>query len=338
MRNKEITEIKKIIAAWYADNADAYSNFRNMVDSALKDGDDKLFEEIFNMLNSFVPEKISDEVAESLEQADDEVECEDYIKVDCQDDPFKAIEEVARQESFNNLINEAITEMQPAIEVVEDNITRSIKGKDSRVFCYYYWMLFDNGPTEMAAMYSRYLKSKKVNFFWRWIIKRLYPIIVRNSFLYGTRKVDWEEYLNTEETEEGMESILVTLRQLKPVGGKRVDCRGLEDLVGNPDLISAIGDALNNRHTDVDIAYILMNLRLNDLIPDIPYTTFHRALINKFPDSGIKGHGKVQHEYTELRRMYKMRAEYPCRLSPRKQGIAKQKIESYNSYFLPFKS
>ena len=25
MRNKEITEIKKIIAAWYADNADAYS-------------------------------------------------------------------------------------------------------------------------------------------------------------------------------------------------------------------------------------------------------------------------------------------------------------------------
>lgn len=28
MRNKEITEIKKIIAAWYADNADAYSKFQ----------------------------------------------------------------------------------------------------------------------------------------------------------------------------------------------------------------------------------------------------------------------------------------------------------------------
>ena len=33
MRNKLITEVKKVLSAWYADNQDVYSEFREMVDN-----------------------------------------------------------------------------------------------------------------------------------------------------------------------------------------------------------------------------------------------------------------------------------------------------------------
>jgi hypothetical protein len=337
MRYKEITEIKKIVAAWHSSHIEVYAAYRGIIDNALKGGDNQLFEDIFSMLQSFVPDDMIRGVEVFFKMVDREISKEGEVK-DCQDDPISIMEEFSNDKEVIRAYDNVIMEMQPQIEVVENIIAEKIKMKDNNVFCYYYWMLFDNGPRGLATMYSNYLKRNKVSYFWRWLFKILFKIIVKNSFLYGTKKADWEDYLKTEETMEGQESVCVSLRDVNAVGGKRVDCRGLKELIGNTNIIDVIGIALEKRESDVDIAYMLMNLRLNDLIPDIAYTTFYRAVINEFPSLGIKGVGRGQSEYAELKRLYKMKNDIVCRFSPHKQAMAEYKIEAYNTYFLPFKS
>lgn len=340
MRYKEITEVKKIIAAWYSNHIDVYAAYRDMIDKALEEEDNQLFEDIFSMLRSFVPDDMIRGVEVFLKMVDREFnkENKEGEVVDCQDDPISMMEGLLNDKEVVKAYDNVIMEMKPQIEVVENIIAEQMKMKDNKVFCYYYWMLFDGGPTELATVYSNYLKKNKVNFFLRWIIKNNLKATVRNSFLLGARKTDWEEYLRTEETLEGQESVLVALRSVDTVGGKRVDCRGLDELTDNPNIIDALGRALGKRDSDVDIAYMLMNLRLNNIIPDIAYTTFHRALVNEFPEQEIKGFARGQSEYAELKRLYKIKNDIACRFSPRKQALAKYKVESYDAFFLPSES
>ena len=77
MRDKLITEVKKVLAAWYADNQDVYSEFREMVDKAISEGDMRIHEEVIGMLRSFVPDNIEEETESAIEELDSEME-EEY--------------------------------------------------------------------------------------------------------------------------------------------------------------------------------------------------------------------------------------------------------------------
>ena len=140
MRDKLITEVKKVLAAWYADNREVYAEFREMVDKAINEGDMRIHEEVIGMLRSFVPDNIEQEMAVAIDEFDKEMmeECsslseipgpdvdeheeeadEDSIPEDA-DYPSvmealdSAMEEVARQ--VEDEYNQMVVEMQPEIK------------------------------------------------------------------------------------------------------------------------------------------------------------------------------------------------------------------------------
>ena len=85
MRYKEITEIKKIVAAWHSSHIEVYAAYRGIIDNALKGGDNQLFEDIFSMLQSFVPDDMIRGVEVFFKMVDREISKEGEVK-DCQDD------------------------------------------------------------------------------------------------------------------------------------------------------------------------------------------------------------------------------------------------------------
>ena len=92
MRYKEITEIKKIVAAWHSSHIEVYAAYRGIIDNALKGGDNQLFEDIFSMLQSFVPDDMIRGVEVFFKMVDREISKEGEVK-DCQDDPISIMEE-----------------------------------------------------------------------------------------------------------------------------------------------------------------------------------------------------------------------------------------------------
>ena len=369
MRDKLITEVKKVLAAWYADNRDVYAEFREMVDKAINEGDMRIHEEVIGMLRSFVPDNIEQKTESDIEEADAAMKEEytslpDMHEAEISEPDVEEPDEEAEEESLpedaeyprvmealdstmekaakqvEGEYNKMVAGMQPEIRTVEDVIAKKIRSKDSMVFCYYYWMILDNGPIDMAAIYSSHLRNNHVGLFWRWIFRLTFKVYVVHSFKMGTRRMDWKKYLRKLDDEKARNDINKGLQMAMPCQsqGKRIDCRTLEELIPNPNVIEVVEVVLRKRKSDVDIAYLLMSLRLNGLVPDIAYTTFHRALQNEFPDEGIKGYGKAQAEYTELRRLYQVGTDSPCGFSPRKQTTARGKTEAFDRYFKPFKS
>ena len=363
MRDKLITEVKKVLAAWYADNQDAYAEFREMVDKAISEGDMRIHEEVIEMLRSFVPDNIEQETESAIEELDSEME-EEY---DSFIDELKSyVEEQYVEEDEESLLEEAnyaknmevldsamekvvketsseydkmVVQMQPEIEAVENVIAKKIRAKDKMVFCYYYWMIFDNGPTDMATIYANHLRNNHVGIFWRWIFRLVFKVFAVYSFKTGARRMDWKNFLRKLDDENARVDINKGLKLAMPEQsqGKRVDCSSLDQLIANPNVIELIGLVLEKRKSDVDIAFLLMNLRHNKLISDVAYTTFHRALQNAFPDAGIKGYGKAQAKYRELRRICQKNPKVPCSLSHEKQVVAKLKILTLDVCFKPYK-
>ena len=364
MRDKLITEVKKVLAAWYADNQDVYTDFREMVDKAISEGDMKLHEEIIEMLRSFIPDDIEQEAELTIEELDPEMEreCNSFIEElesseeECheEEDEASSFEEVDYAETMEMLdsamdkvvkktsseYDKMVVRMKPEIEAVEDVITKKIRTKDKMVFCYYYWMVFDNGPTDMATIYANHLRNNNVGIFWRWIFRFAFKVFVVYSFKTGARRMDWKNFIRKLDDEKARVDIKkgLQLAILEQSQGKRVDCSSLDQLIANPNVIDLIGLVLEKRKSDVDIAYLLMNLRHNNLISDVAYTTFHRALQNAFPDAGIKGYGKAQAKYRELRRICQKNPKDPCSLSHEKQVVAKLKILALDVYFKPYKN
>ena len=333
MEKKEITEIKKLLAEWYASNHEVYSAFREKVDKAIENGDMQLYEEILKMLKGFIPDSILKNVESEIESY---CKREDCIIMD-QESLYEAMQDPESKQQILEVHEKMEEDMMPEAEVVVNNISERIKGKDAFVFCYYYWMVFDNGPTEVVSMFSNYLRKNRVGFLWRYGFKLVFRAMVKQSYSVGLKKIDWKRYQKKEQLDDAKANIMLALEESKKTGGKTVDCRNLKELVDNPNVIDVIGIVVDRRRDDSDIAYMLMNLRINGMIPDIPYTTFHRALQNAFPEKNIKGHSRPQGKYAELRRLYKMNTDVPCSLNEKNQAIARKKIEALNTYFLPFK-
>lgn len=364
MRNKLITEVKKVLAAWYADNQDVYSEFREMVDKAILEGDMKIHEEVIGMLRSFVHDNIGEETESAIEELDSEMEEEydsfieelnsDVEEYGGEEDEESLLEDANYAETMelldsamDKVVKETSSEydkmvvgMKPKIEAVENVIAKKIRTKDKMVFCYYYWMIFDNGPTDMATIYTNHLRNNHVGLFFRWIFRLAFKVFVVYSFKMGARRMDWKNFLRNLKDEKARKDISKGLHIATPgqSQGKRVDCRRLDELISNPNVIELIGLVLERRKSDIDIAYLLMNLRYNKLISDVAYTTFHRALQNAFPDAGIKGCCKAQARYKELERICQKNPKIPCSLSHEKQVIARLKVKNLDVYFKPYKN
>ena len=364
MRDKLITEVKKVLSAWYADNQDAYAEFREMVDKAISEGDMRIHEEVIEMLRSFVPDDIGQEAESTIEELDSEME-EEYdsfieeLKYDMEEQYEEEDEESLLEDAnyaetvevldfaMDKVVKETssgydkmVVQMQPEIEAVENVIAKKIRTKDKMVFCYYYWMIFDNGPTDMATIYANHLKNNHVGLFFRWIFRLAFKVFVVYSFKMGARRMDWKSFVRKLKDENAREDINKGLQLATPgqSQGKRVDCSRLDELISNPNVIELIGLVLGRRKSDVDIAYLLMNLRHNKLISDVAYTTFHRALQNAFPDAGIKGHCKAQARYRELERICLKNPKNPWSLSHEKQVVARLKVKTLDVYFKPYKN
>lgn len=370
MRDKLITEVKKVLAAWYADNQDVYSEFREMVDKAISEGDMRIHEEVIGMLRSFVPDNIEEETESAIEELDSEMEEEfdsfmeelnsDVEEYDEEEDEESLLEDAnyaktmeVLDSAMNKVVKETSSEydkmvvgMKPEIEAVEYVIAKKIRTKDKMVFCYYYWMIFDNGQTDMATIYANHLRNNHVGLFFRWIFRLAFKVFVVYSFKMGARRMDWKSFVRKLKDEKAREDINKGLQIVTPgqSQGKRVDCSRLDELISNPNVIELIGLFLEKRKSDVEIAYLLVNLQLNGLVSDVAYTTFHRALQNAFPDAGIKGHCKAQAKYKELKRLYakemkrifNMDITAPSSLSREKQTVARLKVKALDVYFQPY--
>ena len=159
MRDKLITEVKKVLSAWYADNQDAYAEFREMVDKAISEGDMRIHEEVIEMLRSFVPDNIEKETESAIEELDSEME-EEYdsfieeLKYDMEEQYEEEDEESLLEDAnyaetvevldfaMDKVVKETssgydkmVVQMQPEIEAVENVIAKKIRTKDKMVFC-----------------------------------------------------------------------------------------------------------------------------------------------------------------------------------------------------------
>ena len=126
MRDKLITEVKKVLAAWYADNRDAYAEFREMVDKAISEGDMRIHEEVIEMLRSFVPDNIEKVTESDIEELDSEME-EEYdsfieeLKYD--------LEEQYEEEDEESLLEEA--NYTKTMEVLDSAMNKVVKETSS---------------------------------------------------------------------------------------------------------------------------------------------------------------------------------------------------------------
>lgn len=131
-----------------------------MVDDALLNGDMHLLEEIFGMLKSFVPKEVAQEAESAIASLDREMEGPKDNDSESQGDMIDVLEDLIKQEDFADECKKMVSEIKPEIEAVEGEIAEKIRKKDDKVFCYYYWMLFDNAQRRQSR-YSPITSRKR---------------------------------------------------------------------------------------------------------------------------------------------------------------------------------
>lgn len=260
--NKE--EFMQKLKIWHDENIETYKKFKETVSKA-QNGGMEFFTDNVNMLGFNVQEE---------EEKSEEAGIEYYM-------PSQLLEKTkAHRREY------------------AERIKQNVLNKDPHSLCMYYFILFENGGTEIAEILAK--NSKEFTKTPETDLRNMYDGMINASVKNGVQtKGDWKQFARTtfvEGLKNLVDSVLVTV---KGFTGKRSQTRLLKDLLidADDDVYAFIQHHLERRPTDAYIACIMRALEMSGHLSDCSYAEFFRSLKMEYPNLNIKSVNRGQELY-----------------------------------------
>lgn len=288
MKKKDINSAKRYFKEWHDTHPDEYAKFLEQVNDALEKGDIALFENNFHLLERALPSKVFE-----------------YFNTP-ENNPFNCLGTEGFQ--FGKLIDSSMRIMKDVTEFVPDFMInfkeQSYDTKNPQLLSMYYWAFFEGGSIKMKELFSKYFGLNDSPDLKGFEFENLMELLIPNSIQnFMDTKKDWKND-NQQDTDPIMkEAVATVLKDVKGVNAGRNDTdKDLEQLlIGNIErLMDEVEYFVSHRGPDSNLAYILYFLRMAECVEECDYTTFHRAVIRRFPDANIKGFDRAQSLYGTL--------------------------------------
>lgn len=260
--NKE--EFMQKLKIWHDENIETYKKFKETVSKA-QNGGMEFFTDNVNMLGFNVQEE---------EEESEEAGIGYYM-------PSQLLE---KTKAYRN-------------EYAE-RIKQNVLNKDPHTLCMYYFILFENGGTEIAEILAK--NSKEFTKTPETDLRNMYDGMINASVKNGVQtKGDWKQFARAtfvEGLKNLVDSVLVTV---KGFTGKRSQTRLLKDLLidADDDVYALIQHHLERRPTDAYIACIMRALEMSGHLSDCSYAEFFRSLKMEYPNQNIKSINRGQELY-----------------------------------------
>lgn len=297
MKKKDANKIKLILKEWRDNHQVEYADFLRTVDAAMNEGNTTLFLRNIIILKNTKPKGVlgkADELLDSIVLSSAEREKSKSGMVDA-NTPAGSI-------SLIDIISTGIYTLKN-----KDKVASSLaETKPVQLWCMYYWLFWEDGANKLETIISRHIDPKKKSWWMRPVATLAVRYIVKISVRHlMSSKDSWKETLKTETDKEMKEEIISALAVSKNNNqGRTEKDEDLENmLIGNKErLVSAIEYYVLNRKQDSHIGYIFYFLiKAQCIEPNkYDYTTFHRAIIRRFPNASIKGHDRGRDLYRKL--------------------------------------
>ena len=289
MKKKDVTAAKRIIKQWHDTHLNEYNNFLKMVDAASENGDITMFEKNLNILKKALPKGVMD-----------------YFSIK-ENNPFLwDSKNITLGKVWDAGIKMRQDMLQYTPEFIYNLKEQRIETNDPQIFSMYYWLYFEGGARKIKTIYTKFLvpegcESLKKFFYEVWI-----GLVVSTSIQYFMNsKKDWITENQVETDEDTKAVVKETLCQVEGVsrGKSDIDVDLEQMLIGETEkIIDTIACFVLNREHDSHLGYIFHFLiKAKCIEPNkYNYTTFHRAIIRKFPNAGISGYDSAQELYGKI--------------------------------------
>lgn len=260
--NKE--EFMQKLKIWHDENIETYKKFKETVSKA-RNGGMEFFTDNVNMLGFNVEEE---------EEESEKAGIEYYMP--------------------SQLLEKTKTHRREYAERVKQNVLNN----DPHTLCMYYFILFENGGTEIAEILAK--NSKKFTKTPETDLRNIYDGMINASVKNGIQtKGDWKQFARTtfvEGLKNLLDSVLVTV---KGFTGKRSQTRLLKDLLidADDDVYALIQHHLERRPTDAYIACIMRALEMSGHLSECSYAEFFRSVKMEYPNLNIKSVNRGQELY-----------------------------------------
>ena len=279
MKKKDVTAAKRIIKQWHDTHLSEYNEFLKLVDAAIEQGDVTMFEKNFNILEKALPQGVTD-----------------YFSVKENNPLLWDSKEITP----GKLWDAGIKMREDMLQYTPGFINNL---KEQRIE---YWLYFEEGAKKIKTIYTKYLVPEGFGALKKYLYEIWIGLVVSSSVKYyiNTKK-DWINENKTETDEDAKAVVRETLSQVQGVsrGKSDVDVDLDQMLIGDTEkLIDAIGYFVKNRKKDSHLGYIFHFLQKAECMEKnkYNYTTFHRAIIRQFPDTGISGVDSAQELYGKI--------------------------------------
>ena len=297
MKKKELNRIKPIMKKWIDTHPAEYADFRGTVYSAMNSGDITLFLRNIFLLENALPKDVFgkfDGIVNKIVYTKDEREKMKTGNID-PNTPS------GRRDIIDVIFIAACT-----LKHMDKVAASLVETKPNQLWCMYYWLFFEDGANKLTTMLSQNNCPEKHSWWMRPMIKMAVRTMVKISVknLMSTKN-SWYETKQNVPDEEIQEEIASVLAVTKGTGqGRTIQDVDLDNmLIGDKErLISEIEYFVVNRKKDSLLGYIFHFLQEAKCVEKnkYDYTTFHRAIIRKFPDAGISDHDSAQELYGKL--------------------------------------
>ena len=267
MKAKNKEEFMKWLKAWHDEHLDVYEAFRQSVAGA-HEGKLDFFEHNTQMLGIDV-QAVADDMQEK-----------------------------GRKVVLPSLL---VQDTEPHISEYAERIKEAVEKEDPQVMCMYYFMLFENGGTEIAQILGE--KADEITLTpesdMAYMYKRMMQSSVNNDI---QKKSEWAAFIKGTVTGRIADWLKSALAVVKGKKGKRRSRRSLDELLtSNCELLrSRIHHYLSHRHTDADIALILRALILSGAIKPCKYAEFFSCLQDEYPEDDIRSIKRGQELFNAL--------------------------------------
>lgn len=257
----------KWLKAWHDEHLDVYEAFRLSVVGA-HDGKLDFFEHNTKMLGINVQE-----VADDMQRKGREVVLPSLL----------------------------VQDTEPHVGEYAERIKDAVEKEDPHVLCMYYFMLFENGGTEIAQILGEVADeiTPTPESDMAYMYKRMMQSSVNNDI---QKKSEWAAFTKGTVAGRIADWLKSALAVVKGKKGKRKSRRSLDELLtsNSEQLKSRIHHYLSRRHTDADIALILRALILSGTIMPCKYAEFFSCLQEEYPEDDIRSIKRGQELFNAL--------------------------------------
>jgi len=288
MKKKDMNKIMLAAQEWHEKHLEEYRIFKENKNA---DTGEWPCLYLYNKMEKAIPEGANKYLEEILAR-------EDYNNAIIHKDEDSVFSEFIDNPNIYKEGDEIVKGMLP----YTSDFIKNFSDDDTMMRCIAYWVLYEDGTIKIQRYILNQPYFQRGTFITRWLRKIIVKIIMNNSLRnLMVSKGEWQKEANNETDMEIAETMYSVLAQNNIKNrGRKMETSKLEDLLDkniSQQQLNVIADFVKNRQHDTDLACLLLALRKLEIIKDCSYTSFHRAIQRKFPNSGIKGHSRAQELY-----------------------------------------